>query len=108
MRRALVPYLPAPGYGEMFTEAGFGDVVAYARAGPHPRDLLAAVPREIVTHVALAGDRASVRARLAEYAGAGVDQVAIVPACTDHDPAGEATLTALAAITADGPAPERR
>ena len=28
VRRGLVAYMSAPGYGEMFAEAGFGDVVA--------------------------------------------------------------------------------
>ncbi len=37
LRRGYVGYLRAPGYAEMFTAAGFGDVVAYARRGAHPR-----------------------------------------------------------------------
>jgi probable F420-dependent oxidoreductase len=96
LRRSFVPYLAAPGYGEMFAEAGFGDVVAFARTGPHPRDLLAAIPAEIVSHVSLVGDQASIRARLAEYAEAGVSEVALVPGSSEQDPAGVATLTALA------------
>lgn len=96
LRRAIVPYLAAPGYGEMFAEAGFGDVVGFARTGPHPRDLLAALPAEIVSHVGLAGDEPSIRARLAEYGDAGVSAVALVPGSTEDDPAGVATLTALA------------
>jgi probable F420-dependent oxidoreductase len=97
LRRGLVAYLAVPGYAEMFTEAGFGDVVRYARTRPHPRDLLAAIPPEIISHVSLAGDRGAVMARLADYACAGVDQVALVPGCSDADPAGLHTLTALAA-----------
>jgi alkanesulfonate monooxygenase SsuD/methylene tetrahydromethanopterin reductase-like flavin-dependent oxidoreductase (luciferase family) len=46
--------------------------------------------------VSLAGDRETVHARLAEYADAGVDEVALVPGSSDADPAGVATLTALA------------
>ena len=42
------------------------------------------------------GDERAVRARLAEYAEAGVDEVALVPGSSDADPAGVATLTALA------------
>ena len=56
LRRGLVSYLSAPGYGEMFAEAGFGDVVRFARTRPHPGELLAAIPAEIVGHVSLAGD----------------------------------------------------
>ena len=96
LRRGLVSYLSAPGYGEMFAEAGFGDVVRFARTRPHPGELLAAIPSEIVGHVSLAGDAQSVRARLAEYASAGVDEIALVPGSSEADPAGVATLTALA------------
>ena len=35
-------------------------------------------------------------AGLGEYADAGVDEVALVPGSSDADPAGVATLTALA------------
>jgi len=96
LRRGLVAYLSAPGYGEMFAEAGFGDVVRLARTRPHPGELLAAIPAELTGHVSLVGDQGAVRARLAEYASAGVDEVALVPGSSDADPAGVATLTALA------------
>jgi alkanesulfonate monooxygenase SsuD/methylene tetrahydromethanopterin reductase-like flavin-dependent oxidoreductase (luciferase family) len=96
LRRGLVSYLSAPGYGEMFAEAGFGEVVRFARTGPHPAELLAAIPAEVAGHVSLTGDERAVRARLAEYADAGVDEVALVPGSSDADPAGVATLTALA------------
>jgi probable F420-dependent oxidoreductase len=96
LRRGLVAYLSAPGYGEMFAEAGFGDLVRFARTRPHPGELLAAIPAELTGHVSLVGDQHAVRARLAEYAGAGVDEVALVPGSSDADPAGVATLTALA------------
>ena len=96
LRRGLVSYLPAPGYGEMFAEAGFGKVVRFARTRPHPGELLAAIPPEVVEHVSLVGTGQTVRARLAEYADAGVDEVALVPGSSDADPAGVATLTALA------------
>ena len=100
LRRGLVAYLSAPGYGEMFAEAGFGDVVRFARTRPHPGELLAAIPAEIVGHVSLVGDVVSVRARLAEYAAAGVDEIALVPGSCDADPAGVGTLTALAPASA--------
>ena len=64
-------YMSAPGYGEMFAEAGFGDVVRFARTRPHPAELLAAIPPDIVGHVSLVGDAQALRARLAEYAGGG-------------------------------------
>jgi probable F420-dependent oxidoreductase len=101
LRRGLVAYLAAPGYGEMFAEAGFADVVRFARTGPHPGELLAAIPAEIVGHVSLVGDEPLVRARMAEYADAGVDEIALVPGSSEADPAGVGTLTALA----PGPGP---
>ena len=45
LKRALVGYLAAPGYGEMMMAAGFSDLVELARSRPHPRELLAAMPR---------------------------------------------------------------
>jgi alkanesulfonate monooxygenase SsuD/methylene tetrahydromethanopterin reductase-like flavin-dependent oxidoreductase (luciferase family) len=98
LRRGLVAYMSAPGYGEMFAEAGFADVVRFARTGPHPGELLAAIPPEIVGHVSLVGDEADARARMAEYADAGVDEIALVPGSSDADPAGVGTLTALAPV----------
>ncbi|GAA4363878.1 LLM class F420-dependent oxidoreductase [Actinomadura verrucosospora] len=96
VRRAVVGYLAAPGYAQMFEEAGFGDVVALARSRPHPSELLAAVPDELVHVVAALGGPEEVAARLASYA---VDEIAVLPCCTDEDPAGEHTLRTLAAWT---------
>ena len=75
---------------------GIGDVVRFARTRPHPGELLAAIPAELTGHVSLVGDQGAVRARLAEYASAGVDEVALVPGSSEADRAGVATLTALA------------
>ena len=36
LRRGLVAYMSAPGYGEMFAEAGFEDVVRFARTRAAP------------------------------------------------------------------------
>jgi hypothetical protein len=71
-------------------------VVRFARTGPHPGELLAAIPAEIVGHVSLVGAEPFVRARMAEYADAGVDEIALVPGSSAADPAGVGTLTALA------------
>lgn len=96
LRRALVGYLAAPGYAEMFERDGFADLVGYARTRPHPRELLAAVPADLVATVGAVGDPATAQARIADYAGAGVDDVVLVPSATDDDPAGEHTLRVLA------------
>ena len=95
VRRTLVGYLAAPGYAEMFRQAGFGDVVAYAQGRPHPRDLLAAIPDDLVDTMSVLGDETTVRDRLAEYARH-VDEVVVLPCCTDDDPAGARTLRTLA------------
>ncbi|MFC4534518.1 LLM class F420-dependent oxidoreductase [Sphaerisporangium dianthi] len=96
IRRAMVPYLYAPGYREMFAQAGFEEVAAYARTRPDPRDLLAAIPDDMLEAVALIGDSVEIMDRLDAYEEAGVDEVALVPVSTDADPCGEATLKALA------------
>jgi len=96
LRRGVVGYLAAPGYAEMFAREGFAELVAFARTRPHPRDLLAAVPFELVAAVGVLGDEAAARARIAAYHKAGVDEVVLVPAATAEDPAGERTLRALA------------
>jgi alkanesulfonate monooxygenase SsuD/methylene tetrahydromethanopterin reductase-like flavin-dependent oxidoreductase (luciferase family) len=100
LRRALVSYLGAPGYSEMFEEAGYGEVVALARSGSHPGEVLAAIPRSLVEAVGLVGTPAQIRARLAEYAEAGVDEVSLVASCTDADPAGAHTLSVLSQMGA--------
>ena len=98
LRRGLVAYMSAPGYGEMFAEAGFADVVRFARTGPHPRELLAAIPAELAGCVSLLGDERAVRARMAEYADAGVDEIALVPGCSEADPAGARAVCRVAAL----------
>ena len=85
-----------PATGRCSPRPGSGTWCASPGRGPHPGELLAAIPAELVGHVSLAGDEQAVHARLAEYADAGVDEVALVPGSSDADPAGVATLTALA------------
>jgi len=97
LTRALVAYLAAPGYGDVFEEAGFGDIVAYARTRPHPRELVAAIPSELVDAVGLVGDVTAVTKRIAEYHDAGIDDVCVVPA-TASDRAGRRTLTTLSTL----------
>lgn len=95
--RAKVAYLAAPGYGEMFAEAGFADLVRFARTRPHPKEILAAMPAELAVAVGLIGDIESIRARLADYRAAGADEICLVPATAD-DPGGARTLEAMAAL----------
>ncbi|MFD9490754.1 LLM class F420-dependent oxidoreductase [Streptomyces sp. NPDC060005] len=105
---SVVGYLTVPGYSDMFTTAGFGESVEQARSGADREALLAKLPREAATTVGLVGDLAAVEARIAAYAAAGLDEIALVPA-TDGDPAGERTLTALAPGAREGtPSATRR
>jgi probable F420-dependent oxidoreductase len=90
----LIFYLAPRGYGEMFTEAGFGEVVALARSGAHPRQVLAAVPRALIEAVTALGDEATVKRKIAAYQAAGADAVAVVP-LTAHDPGAARLLGAL-------------
>lgn len=95
LSRGFVGYLAAPGYGEMFSEAGYGDLVEYARTRPHPKELFARMPDDLVDQVALIGDESSVRRRIASYEAAGVREICIVPPAPDL-PSADRTLEALA------------
>lgn len=94
--QAIVGYLAAPGYAEMISEAGFAGLVEFARTRPHPRDLLAAMPQELVAAIGLVGTEAAITNRLEEYRAAGADEICLVPA-TAGDPGGLRTLSALRA-----------
>lgn len=98
LRAGLVGYLPAPGYGEMFTREGFGDLVRLARSGAHPRDVLAKVGTDLPAAIGLAGDRETVAARMSAYEAAGVDELVVVPSSTVDDEAGAGTLKAISDI----------
>jgi probable F420-dependent oxidoreductase len=95
--RSIVGYFPVRGYREVFQAAGFGAAIELAESGAHPDRVLAALPEDAARAVGLVGDLDTVRARIADYADAGLDEIAILPA-TAGDPAGEHTLTALASI----------
>ena len=95
LARQLVLYVGQPGYGEMFDDAGHGDIVALARGGAHPRAVAAAITADLIDAVCLSGTRGELRDGLAAYAAAGADEVAIVPV-TAEDPGGAALLRALA------------
>ena len=91
----LAVYLAPPGYGEMFSELGFLDLVQRARAGAHRFDLASAVPVELLDQVCALGSPDDIAARLEAYHHAGADSVAIVPS-TAEDPGGRAALCAVA------------
>ncbi len=97
LARALVAYLAAPGYGEMFSAAGFGDLVDRARQGASPKDLLSQVPDELPEAIGLIGDAETCRRRTQEYVDAGADEIVLVPV-TAGDPAGRRTLSCLSPL----------
>jgi len=90
----LAVYLAPPGYGEMFSELGFLDLVQRARAGARRAELANVVPAELLDQVCAMGSPADIAGRLQAYHDAGADSVAIVPA-TAEDPGSAATLNAV-------------
>ena len=94
MRRSKVGYLSAPGYAQMFTEAGYGDLVEFARTRPHPREVYERIPNSLLHAIGAVGDVETVRARLGEFAAAGIDEIVLNPS-TVGDPGGLRTLEAI-------------
>jgi probable F420-dependent oxidoreductase len=94
MSSQLAVYLVPPGYGEMFCELGFADLVTRARAGQRRSETAAAIPVELIAQVAAIGSAAQITARLREYLDAGADTVAVAPA-TAEDPGGVAALSCV-------------
>jgi probable F420-dependent oxidoreductase len=92
--RAIVGYLAAPGYAAMISEAGFAGLVEFARTRPHPKELLAAMPGELLGAIGLVGSGPAIADRLAEYRAAGADEICLVPA-TAGDPGGLRSLEAM-------------
>ncbi|MFK7731168.1 MAG: LLM class F420-dependent oxidoreductase [Pseudomonadales bacterium] len=97
MLRSKVGYLSAPGYSDMFVEAGFGELVSFAKTRPHPKEVLAAMPAEMAAAVGMVGNIDTLRRRVSEYQAAGIDEICIVPA-TAGDPSAERTLSAVKAL----------
>jgi probable F420-dependent oxidoreductase len=96
----LAAYLGAPGYGEMFSALGFGDLVARSRAGARRLELATAVPVDLLDKVCAMGSAGQIATRLKDYHQAGADCVAVVPA-TAEDPSGRGALCAAATARSD-------
>ncbi len=92
-------YLRPPGYGEMFTELGFGSLVERARAGVKRSELAKEIGVELLSQVCAIGASGEIQTCLAAYLAAGADHVGIVPA-TAEDAAGQRVLAALSPRTA--------
>jgi probable F420-dependent oxidoreductase len=94
MAAQIAVYLRPPGYGEMFSELGFGSLVDRARAGARRGELAREVTVELLGQVCAVGSAGQIQERLAGYRAAGATRIAIVPA-TAEDPAGHRVLAAL-------------
>jgi probable F420-dependent oxidoreductase len=94
LSRGFVGYLGAPGYAEMFVEAGFGDLVEFARTRPNPKELYGRIPEDLIDRVALVGSESHIRERIAEYEAAGITEIALVPSAPEQPSAGR-TLEAF-------------
>jgi probable F420-dependent oxidoreductase len=97
----IAAYLKPPGYGEMFADLGFGDLVARARAGASRTELADAIPPQLPAAVGAIGPTSEVISRIESYFDAGADHVGIVPA-TAEDQAGRRVLSVLSAVSVDG------
>jgi probable F420-dependent oxidoreductase len=98
MIRSKTGYLAAPGYSDMFVEAGFGQLVEFAKSRPHPKELRAAMPdAELAAVTCITGSIGDVDARIREYFDAGVDEICIVPT-TAGDPGGARTLREISKL----------
>jgi probable F420-dependent oxidoreductase len=89
-------YLAPPGYGEMFAELGFSDLVERARAGAPRAELAGSVPPALLERVCALGSAEQVTERISSYFDAGADVVGVAPS-TAEDPAGQGVLGAIAA-----------
>ena len=91
----LAVYLAPPGYGEMFCELGFADLVERARSGARRADMAAAIPLELAGQLAALGTPDQVADRIQAYLDAGADTVAVIPV-TAEDPGGRIALACAA------------
>jgi probable F420-dependent oxidoreductase len=90
----LSVYLAPPGYGEMFSEFGFEELVHRARSGAPRSDLSRSIPDELLEQVCALGSHDELAGRISAYFDAGADVVGVIPS-TAEDPAGRAVLTAI-------------
>ncbi|MGF7122356.1 LLM class F420-dependent oxidoreductase [Rhodococcus sp. BE178] len=95
-RRAVVGYLAAPGYADMFADAGFATAVEIARSGATPKQIYGAVTDDLAAVIGAFGDAGAVARRLAAYRDSGADEIVVVPATSADDPGGARTLDVVA------------
>jgi probable F420-dependent oxidoreductase len=100
MAAQMSVYLRPAGYGEMFTQLGFGSLVDRARAGAKRSELAEEITIELLRQVCAVGSGSQIKARLASYRAAGATRIGVVPA-TAQDPAGHRVLAALGPCASD-------
>jgi probable F420-dependent oxidoreductase len=101
LRSQLTVYLAPPGYGEMFTALGHGELVARARAGVPRSQLAQDIPVSLIEAVGAIGSADDIARRVESYFEAGASHVGLVPA-TAEDPAGRRLLTTLSPLLTKG------
>ncbi|MFS8097108.1 LLM class F420-dependent oxidoreductase [Lentzea alba] len=101
LRSQLAVYLAPPGYGEMFTALGHGELVERARAGAPRASLAQDIPVSLLEAVGVLGSAEDIARGVQEYFDAGAEHVGLVPA-TAEDPAGRRLLTTLSPLLATG------
>jgi probable F420-dependent oxidoreductase len=97
----IAVYLRPPGYGEMFSQLGFGSLVEEARAGARRAALAQKIPVELLSQVCAIGSAGEIETRLGEYRAAGANRIGIVPT-TAEDPAGQRVLSSVGRRLAAG------
>jgi len=90
----LAIYLGAPGYGELFSELGFDELVRRARDGARRSELADSVRFELLERVCAVGSPDEIAVRISAYHEAGADVVGVAPSTAD-DPGGRSVLTTL-------------
>jgi probable F420-dependent oxidoreductase len=95
LTRGFVGYLAAPGYDAMFIDAGYGDLVEFARTRPGPKDVFARMPADLIEQVALVGSERQIADRIRAYSAAGIHEICLVPPAPDL-PSSRRTLEAFA------------
>jgi len=98
----LAIYLGPPGYGEMFIDLGFAELVERARSGVRRAELAAAIPPELVQQLCAFGTADQIASRLQAYLDAGADTVAVVPV-TAEDPDGGGVLSCAGEVFRHAP-----
>jgi probable F420-dependent oxidoreductase len=98
-RRDLWSYAVVDGYARSFERAGYGDEVAAVRAATAKRDrdgAVAAISERMIDDIDFMGTAEEVRAVVAAYADAGVDEPVVMPLPWGPDRMGVITETITA------------